>query len=77
MRILLGDQLVTRIGQGPKRDFVRHGRGRDEDGLFLTKQLSDPPFELEDRRVLAPLFVPDLGIRHRVAHAAARLRFRV
>jgi len=77
MGILLGDQLVAGLGQRPKSDLVRHRRGRDVDGLLLPEQLGDAPFELVDGGVLTPLFVADLGVRHSLAHAAARLGFRV
>src|SRR5256714_5272512 len=75
--ILLGDQLVTGVGQGPQSDLVRHRRGRHVDGLFLAEQRGRAPFEVDDGGVLAALFVADLGSRHRLAHAAARLGFRV
>jgi 23S rRNA (adenine2503-C2)-methyltransferase len=75
--ILLGDQLVTGLGQGPQSDLVRHRRSRHVDGLFLAEQRGHAPFEVDDGGVLAALFVADLGSRHRLAHAAARLGFRV
>jgi hypothetical protein len=73
VRVLLGQQLVPRLGQDPQRDLVRHRRRRQVDGLVLAQQLRDAAFELEDGRVFALLLVADLGVGHRLAHTARRL----
>jgi hypothetical protein len=75
--VLLCDQLVTRLRQGPEGDLVRHRRGGNVNGLLLSEQLGDPALELVDGRVLAPLLVADLGLGYRLAHAAARLGLRI
>ena len=77
VRVLLGEQLVARLGEDPARDLVRHRRGRQVDRVLLPEQLGGAPLELEDGRVLALLLVADLGARHRLAHAARRLRRRI
>ena len=70
VRVLLGEQLVAGLGQNAARDLVRHRRRRQVDRLVLAEQLRGTPLELEHGRVLTLLLVPDLGVRHGVAHAA-------
>ena len=74
---LLDDQLGAALAEDRERDLVRHRRGRQVDGLLLAEELGPAPLEREHRRILAPLLVPDLGVRHRLAHAGRRLRLRV
>ena len=74
VRVLLGEQLVARLGEDPARDLVRHRRRRQVDRLLLAEQLGGAPLELEHGRVLALLLVADLGVRHRRAHRRRRLR---
>ena len=73
VRVLLGEQLVARLGQDATRDLVRHARGREIDSLLLAQQHRRTPLQLENGRILAFLLVADLRIRHRVAHATGRL----
>src|SRR5438552_13347142 len=74
VRRLLREQLLARPGQDPQRDLVRHGRRREVDRLLLAQERRREALELVDRRVLAPLLVADLRVRHRLAHGWRRLR---
>ena len=71
VRVLLGDDLLARLGERAQRDLVRHRRRRDEDRLLLPEQLRRAALELVHGRVLAPLLVADLGRGDRGAHLRA------
>ena len=74
VRVLLGEQLVARLGEDPARDLVGHARSRQVHRLVLPEQLGGAALELEDGRVLALLLVADVGVRHRRAHRRRRPR---
>ncbi len=68
VRRLLDDQLGTAPAEDRERDLVRHRRGRQVDGLLLAEELGAAPLERDHGRILAPLLVAHLGIRHRLPH---------
>ena len=68
MAVLLAEQLVARLGVEPKRDLVRHRRGRQEDRRRLAEERSAACLELVDGRILALLLVADRGGGDRGAH---------
>ena len=74
VRILLGDHLTARRCQRPQRDFVRHRRRWDEDGLVLPQELRHARLERVDGRVLTPLLVAHLRSRDCGSHFCGRLR---
>ena len=77
MRRLLDHQFGATLAEDRERDLVAHRRRRQIDGLLVPEQCGDAPLEREHGRVLALLFVADLGPRHRLPHAARRLRLGV
>jgi hypothetical protein len=77
VRALLEDQLGATLAEDRKRDLVTHRRRGQIDSLLVTEEQRRATLQLEDGWVLALLLVADLGVRHRVAHRAGRLRHRV
>ena len=77
VRVLLGEELVPRLGQDAERDLVRHSRRREVDGLLLAEELGAAPLELVHGRVLALLLVADDGVRDRLPYRRRRLGERV
>ncbi len=74
VRRLLGQQYVTRPARELQRDLVCHRRRGHEHRGLLAQELGDPPFELENARILALLLVADRGIRDRASHPGCGLR---
>ena len=73
----LREHLVARLRERLQRDLIGHRRAGHEDGLRLSEQLRRALLQREHARVLPLLLVADDGVRHRLAHAARRMRDRV
>ena len=70
-------ELGAALAEDRERDLVRHRRRREVDRLLLAEEGRGALLEREHGRILAPLLVADLGVRHRVAHRRRRLRLGV
>jgi len=72
VRGLLDDQLGPALAEDHERYLVREGRRREVHRLRLPEERGGGALEREHGRVLAPLLVADLGLRHRLAHRRRR-----
>jgi hypothetical protein len=77
MRRAIQDHLVARPAVDGESDLVAHGAGGEVERGFLSEQLGDLVLETVHRRVLAELFVADLGGGEEAAHLGGGSRDRV
>ena len=77
VRQLLGEHLVAGLRQRAKRDLVRHRGRREEDRLLVAEEFRRALLERDHGRILALLFVADLGVGDRPPHPGRGLGQRV
>ena len=77
MRAVMRQDFVAGPAMHQRRRDVAHGAGRHEHGGFLAEQVGHALAQQVHGRIVADLFVADLGARHRLAHRRCRARLRV
>ena len=77
MRAGMGENFIARPAMGEGGRDIAHGARGHEHGRFLAEQVGDTLAEQIHRRVIADLFVANLGARHRLAHRLCGPRLRI
>ncbi len=77
MRGLMREDLIAGPAMGENARDIAHGARWQEHRGFLAEQFGDAFAEQVDGRIVADLFVADLGARDRLAHRRRRPRLRV
>ncbi len=77
MRGLVRENFVRRPAMAEDAGDIAHGAGRQKHRRLLAEQIGDPFAQQVHRRVVAHLFVADLGAGDRLAHGRRRLGLRI
>jgi hypothetical protein len=77
VRGLMREDFVAGPAMHQRRGDVAHGAGRHEHGSLLAEQIGDPLAQQIHGRIVADLFVADIGACDRLAHPRRRAGLRV